>query len=275
MEVAVSKLDGLTVRFISRSILSITLLVGAAGCADMMTYSQDAQRQGEKLYAEADYANAAGAFNNSIRQNPRNYQAKYYLGNCYVQMGQYQQAIAAYRAARETIGVTFEGKYDTEYREKVLNGLAGAIAKSDQRNVETDAVQRDAEMHQKPEDWHLLARVYEIRGDADSAIDAYNRASLLDPNNFAIQKDFGLYLVKVGQNQRAAAPLRRAYALDNKDEQVAGALRQIGVIPGPSLKDENTLARPAMPRGPIPEVTIPGLQPKDSTGNPTVSAPRD
>ena len=48
--------------------------------------------------------------------------------------------------------------------------------------------------------------------------------------------------------------LRRAYAINPNDEQVAAALRRIGVVPGPSLKDRNALATPPVPLGPIPEV---------------------
>ncbi|HMB94416.1 MAG TPA: tetratricopeptide repeat protein, partial [Tepidisphaeraceae bacterium] len=78
------------------SILSL-LIGGLAGCADVVTYSYDAQHQGMKLYEQGDYANAAGAFRNSTRQMPTNYESQYYLGACYDQLGQYQQAIAAFK----------------------------------------------------------------------------------------------------------------------------------------------------------------------------------
>jgi tetratricopeptide (TPR) repeat protein len=279
MEVAVSRSQSLSVRFTTLGLACLTVaLMGLSGCADMMTYSRDAQVEGETLYKKGDYANAAGAFRNSIRQNPRNYQGYYQLGNCYYNLGQNQLAIASYKTARQTIDVTIEGRYDTQTREKILNGLAAAIARSDQRDAETDSIQHEAEANQSAESWYLLARVYEIRGDADSAMDAYNRAALLDPKNFIIARNYGLYAERIGQPQRADAPLRRAYELNPKDQDVAAALRRIGVVPGPGLLTESDLARPLIPRGPIPSANIPGMTTPPagaSVNDATVQAPRD
>lgn len=263
-------------KFLTRSLAGVAILLGIAGCADVMTYSQDAHHEGLKLYRQGAYADAAGAFRNSVRQNPRNYQGYYYLGMCYDQLGQYQQAIVAFKTARQTINLTLEGKEDTQCRQNILNGLASSIARSDLRDAETDAAQRDAQDHQTAESWWLLGKIYAYRGDADSAIDAYNRAALLEPNNFMVVKDYGLYLERLGQSQRAEAPLRRAYSLNSQDDQVIAALRRIGVVPGPSLKDENQLAKPIIPKGPIPEVHVPNMLPgNNDSSNSTVSAPRD
>ncbi len=275
MEVAVSKSDWSTVRFIKGSVVLVALVLGAAGCSDMNTYTHDSQNQGMRLYKQGNYADAAGAFRNAARQNPRSYQSYYYMGACYEQMGQYQQAIASYKTARQTMSVTLEGREDHEFRQTVLNGLANAVARSDQRDAEINSLQRDAQDHQTAEPWYLLAKVYALRGDADSAIDAYNRAALLEPNNFAVAKEYGLYLEHMGQKQRAEVPLRRAYALNDQDAQVNAALRRIGVVPGPSIREENQLAKPMLPKGPIPEMHIPGMGGDSSSPGSTVQAPRD
>jgi tetratricopeptide (TPR) repeat protein len=261
------------------SMMVVALAGWMIGCADVVTYSRDSQREGLKLYQQGDYANAAGAFRNSARQNPRNYQSYYYLACCYDHMGQYQEAIANYKTARQTINLTLEGKEDNATRQNILTGLAGAIAKSDQRDIETNEAVQDAESKQNAESWLLLGKIYAYRGDADSAIDAFNRAALLEPNNFMVLKDYGLYLERIGQRQRAESPLRRAYTLDSNDEQVNAALRRIGVIPGPSIKDQSQLARPIVPKGPIPELHVPGMgggaESSAGAAQSTVQAPRD
>jgi tetratricopeptide (TPR) repeat protein len=277
MEVAVSKSTAFySTGLVQRTILSFSLLLLAGGCADTLTYSHDAQLQGMNLYRQGDYADAAGAFRNSVRQDPQNYEAYYWLGKSYEQLKQYQQAIAAYHSARETIGATLNGKYDTETHDNILIGLASAMAKCDQRDIETNAIQRQAESKGTADNWFVLAKVFEDRGDADSAIDAYNRAALLEPNNFLVQKHYGIFLARVGQTQRAEGPLRRAYSLNNQDEEVAAALRKIGVVPGPSLKDKDQLVQPLVPKGPLPDLNLPqtgssGNAPRQST----VQAPRD
>jgi len=60
------------------------------------------------------------------------------------------------------------------------------------------------------------------------------------------------------------------------------ALRRIGIVPGPGLLNEDQLARPVIPKGPIPTVRVPNVLPGSggngsaSTGNgSTVQAPRD
>ena len=261
-----------------------TLLVGCAS-SDMITFSKDAQRKGISLYNDGQYAEAAGAFRNASRQNPRDYKNYYYLGASYEQMKQHQQAIHAYRMAHELLNRSMAAKEDDDFRIRIINGLGRAIARSDQRDLETDAAVREAESQGGAEKWFILAKVYSFRGDADSAIDAYNRASLLDPKNFLIQKDYGLYLEQIGQPQRAQVPLKKAYTL-KPDPQVADALRRVGIVPGPSLKPESALAQPAVPKGPIPELELNFLKrtsPEQRAGttsaappaNRSAEAPRD
>ena len=54
----------------------------------------------------------------------------------------------------------------------------------------------------------------------------------------------------------ATKQLKRAYQLNNKDQEVVAALRRVGVVPGPSLKEADQLAKPAVPKGPFPEVDV-------------------
>jgi tetratricopeptide (TPR) repeat protein len=167
------------------------------------------------------------------------------------------------------------GKDDDEFRMRIINGLGRAIARSDQRDFETDAAAKHAESQGGAENWFILAKVYSFRGDADSAIDAYNRASLLAPKNFLIHRDYGLYLEQIGQPQRAQAPLKKAYTI-NPDPQVADALRRVGVVPGPSLKPESALAQPPVPKGPIPELELSFLKrtsPEQRSGTTTTTPP--
>ena len=51
---------------------------------------------------------------------------------------------------------------------------------------------REAETKGTADNWFILAKVFDDRGDADSAIDAYNRAALLELNNLLVQKNYGL-----------------------------------------------------------------------------------
>lgn len=274
MDKSTQRIVSPAIRFLNLSLVLALALLSGCSTADVITYSRDAQRAGEKHFRDGNYADAAGAFRNSVRQNPQNYEGYYYLGASYEKLNQYQQAMVAYKTARQTIGLSLQGKYDHDFRYKILDGLASAIAHGEGQSVETDAAQRDAEAHGTADSWYLMGKTYAIRGDADSALDAYNRSLLLEPDNFHVAREYGLYLERVGQNDKAVAPLRRAYSLKNDDKEVTAALRRIGIVPGPSLRDRNTLAEPLVPKGPIPELPTPN-QSGNRSASPSVGAPRD
>lgn len=256
--------------------LGLACLACLAGCADMVTYSKDSRREGIALYNRGAYADSAGAFKNAVRQNPRDYRSYYYLGASNEQLGQYQQAIAAYKTSYQVIVTTMEGKQDPDFRILVMNGLASAIAQSDVREVELNALEHRARTRAVPDDWYTLGRIYAIRGDADNAIEALVRAATIDPNNYQFSRDAGLYLEQVGQTAQAVPLLRRAYGLCNgTDAQVAAALRRLGVIPGPSLKDETQLTRPLVPKGPIPSIQLAPPPPGTVAGVPAEQPVRD
>ena len=112
------------------------------------------------------------------------------------------------------------------------------------------------------------------------------QAALHDPSDFYIAKDYGLYLEELGQTETADVQLRRAYQMNSKDPEIVAALRRIGTVPGPGLKDKKELARPAIPQGPLPELKMPRLgggtarqpAPAATPGeapSPSVQAPRD
>jgi Tfp pilus assembly protein PilF len=232
----------------------LILMVG--GCTDMVTFSKQSHDEGMNFYAQKDYADAAGAFRNAVRQVPNDYQDEYWLANSYALQGQWQEAIHCYETAREIMSIDGFGQQDTKMKYMVLDGLANSIAASDTRDSDINAAEAKAQSRQSADDYLLLAKIFVVRGDADSAIDAYDRAAMIDPENFYIAKEYGLYLERLGQNQKAETPLRHAYAINGTDQQVSDALRRIGIVPGPSIKDQDALAKPLIPKGPIPEVDL-------------------
>ncbi len=243
--------------------LVLGALLCSAGCSDVITYARDSREKGLQYYNQADYENAAGDFKNAIRQDPADYYSHYYLASCYDHGKAYHQAIQQYKTCLHIMENSLGGKEDIAFRMQVLDNLGGAIAKADDRSVELTALN---EGPKTPEDSFLMAKVYRLTGDADSAVEAYDHASLLAPKNFYISKEYGIYLAKLGQDERAGKELRIAYAINDKDQQVIDALREVGVVPGPGLKDEKDLAKPVIPEGPIPKVDVTKLR-FPGTGN--------
>ena len=226
-----------------------------------------------RLYQEGNYTEAAGAFRNAVRKDPREYKSEYYLGVTCDKQAAYQEAIEAYRTCLDVMKLTYEGRADETFRSKVLDGLAVTVARSDPHDTQLNMFEKQARATQNPEDFFLLAKIYRYRGDGDMALENYSHAVLLDNKNFPLLKEYGLYLQQTGQSQKAVAALSMAYRINDKDEQVIGSLRQLGVVPGPSLKEQNELASPLIPKGPIPPLDIQKIRNSLGLGGNSESTP--
>lgn len=273
----------------ARLLVLVALSAALAGCSDIITYSQKNRDAGIVAYDQADYPKAAGAFRAALRQDPRDYMSHYYLGLSSLQMQNYQEAIVAFRSSLDTQNVTLAGQEDNATRMKSLDGLAQAIVKADDSDNQLNKVEQAARATQGPaaaREYYILAKIHRYRMLPDMAIDYYNHATLNDPKNFDYAKEFGLYCEQLQQTAKATEALRRAYAINTSDKEVTAALQRLGVVPGPSLKDKDDLAKPLLPRGPIPEVDMAKIkaglgigtqnpQPVAPAPTPTANTPRD
>lgn len=246
-----------SLRVMRAAVLSLLVLsagIVSAGCAEVVASSKHSREHGQKLYAEGNYVDAAGAFRNAVRKDPTDYRAYYGLGQSYDATKSHHQAIQAYKSALDVQKRTLPGKEDEAMRVKIIDALAQSMAKGYDRTLQDTG---SPNKPQTAENKYVQAKAFAYLGDADSAIDAYNKAVLLDKKDFAIAKDFGLYLEQMpGMRHEATRQLKRAYQLNHRDQQVISALRRQGVVPGPSLKEQEQLAKPAIPKGPLPEVDV-------------------
>ena len=236
------------------SLLALSLGVASGGCAEVTASSKHSRESGQKLYAEGSYQDSAGAFRNAIRKDPTDYRAYYGLGQSYDATKSHYQAIQAYRTGLDVQKRTLPGREDDAMRVKFIDALAQSMAKGYDRTMQeegTPGKPQSAEMK------YVQAKAFAYMGDADNAIETYRQAVLLDKKDYAIAKDFGLYLEQIpGMRDEAARQLKKAYQLNNKDPQIVAALRRIGVVPGPSLKEPEQLAKPSVPKGPLPEMDV-------------------
>jgi len=235
------------------------LLAGlSSGCSDVVTYAGEARQQGIRHYNEGQYAEAAGSFNSAIKQRPQDYESYYYLARTHEAMGSFHQAVSEYRTSLTLMENSLRGKNDNEFRQKALDGLASAISGGKDVSLEKAAFAR-TNGPTTGDDFFVLAKVRRLDGDVDAALVEYAKAAELSPDSQPIAKEYGLYLVKLNQRKLAKEQLRRAYAINYRkrlpeDPEVDQGLRQINVVPGPSLADERDLRQPPIPVGPLPEV---------------------
>ena len=228
-----------------------SMMLTAGGCANALSYAKDDRATGMSLYNDGNYVEATAAFSNATRQDPRDFRSYYYEGASYEAQHKYQQAISCYRASLDEMPLTLDGKNSPEFRNKTIDSLATAIAHSESHGIETAALEKKCAGKASVEDQWLLAKVYRYTGDADAAIDAYTKAILIEPDNFTIAKEAGLYEAALGQAERAQFALKKAHAADGSDAQVNDALRDLGVaVAQPSRTTRDLSIAPSTGSGP-------------------------
>ena len=240
-----------------RGVLLVCLAAGLAGCggvAELTASSKGSREQGMKMYQAGEYVEAAGAFRTAVRTDPTDYRSYFWLGQSYDALKNDHQALQAYQAALDVQKRTMPGREDTAMRARIIDSMARTMARANNTTLQDDAM---TGRPQTAETKYIQAKAFQYGGDPDSAMETYAQAVLLDKKDFQIVKDYGLFLEQLpGQRADATKQLRRAYTLNPRDQEVAAALRRMGVVPGPSLKEPEQLARPAVPKGPLPEVDV-------------------
>jgi len=201
----------------------------AVGCAEPLTYSQDFKREGLRQFNRSDYVDAAGSFKAAAKQDPTDYQTQYYLGISYEKTGDFELAIEAYKLCLQLRTQMPAGRQDVAMRDKVMNRLAAVIARGNYAEPEIDTIQKDAQATNSPEDYRLLAHIFALKGDPDSAVDSYRRAASFAEDDFGLNKEYGLYLIKINQIAEGTRVLKIAWQLNPSDKQVVQTLRQLGV----------------------------------------------
>jgi tetratricopeptide (TPR) repeat protein len=215
-----------------KSTLLLSLVLLMTGCGELLITSRKSNEKGMEYYNQRNYNDAAGAFSDAIRQEPRDYQSQFYLGVCYDQLKQYQDALRQYRVTLDVMDKTIEGINDDKFRLIVMDTYAGAIARYDTHELELNDLEKRVKTSNNSTGYFLLGKTYRLRGDADNALSAYIKAADLNPTDFNIRKELGLYLLDpLGQNQKAAYYLQQAYQLKDDDEAVNNGLNRLGIKP--------------------------------------------
>lgn len=225
---------------VSRRVLTVVgcggLFLALVGCnTDMITYSKDSQHQGLSQLNDGDWVDATGSFKNSVRQDPTNYQAQFYLGECYEMGKQYDLAGHSYEESLDAMSKTLPGREDTAFHEQAMDHLARLLADADPSEAKLNLLIQQSQQNHSGEGFRIVARAFRYRSDADSAIQNYRTALLMAPHDFDINKEYGLYLIQLTQSQQAVTLLREAYRQNQNDPQVNAALRQLGITPDDHL----------------------------------------
>ena len=249
-----------------RTVLAVALLLslGLSGCTTyqpLITNQRKARLEGVALYNRADYDNASGAFREAVRQEPRDYRSYLYQGLTYERLNNVQQALQSYKSALKVMRETPAGRDDIDFRQLTMNTLASAVKKYDVNHLEqnllaTQAADMKLSNADRAESCFLLAKVDRYRRDADSALLSYFKASELNRDDFWLQKEAGLYMLQLGQGNRAVKSIQRANQLSSRDSEVLAAMNQLRLTPPPAIIQGDNGVKSIFRTRPLPAVDL-------------------
>jgi tetratricopeptide (TPR) repeat protein len=183
--------------------------------------SKEAVKKGNTLYKEGKFAEALPYFKNFLDSNPDQYKMGINLGNCYLQLKQYEDAIKAFQAAIE--GFKKENP-NLKGNANVASLYANVgEAYSGMENLEEAAVNYRKSMEiLPPTDAAVAYNVAEILfngGKTDEAIEYYELAAKLKPEMAIYYSKLGYAYLNKGEIEAAISYFEKFVKMAPNDPQ--------------------------------------------------------
>jgi tetratricopeptide (TPR) repeat protein len=185
---------------------------------------------GEVYRGLGRYADAAPLLERAVRMKPSHYDSLYNLGFVLIKEGRYQQAVTALNKAiavrpeaseaHYQLGLAWRAMNQPERAKKEMEIFDQQRRQTGQRDVATVTAAR--------------ASQYLTRGDARRAVETYQEALKLDPDNARTHYNLAVALERLGDNAGQRSALETALRLDDK---LALAHNQLGLL---DLKEGKT-----------------------------------
>jgi Tfp pilus assembly protein PilF len=148
--------------------------------------------EGNQLYDQQKYAEAAAKFEEFLFKNPAIYQVYFNIGNCLREMGEYEKAVVAYDKFLEKIKEEKGSFQGSEAAAKALSGLGETYVKQGDLAKANEYFKLAVDYF--PQDEALAFNVGEIyfkQGETDKAIEYFKLA-------VGIKKDWPIAHLKLG-----------------------------------------------------------------------------
>lgn len=183
--------------------------------------------EGNRLYEQENYAEAAGKFEEFLRENPILFQINLNLGNCYREMGEYEKAIEFYTRILDKIKED-KGSYEGD------ESAARAFASIGETYIKMGDLEKASESLQQaialfPKDEALAFNVGEIfftQREIDKAIEYYQLAIKINEKWDPPYRQIGYAYLNKGNYRAAVDSFKKFIEMAPDDPRAAeiGAL---------------------------------------------------
>ncbi|MEM1423059.1 MAG: hypothetical protein AAGH64_03550 [Planctomycetota bacterium] len=205
--------------------LPLALVVSVGGCQTDGRATHMIERSGDRAMRQADYAFAAAEYREAVNQRPGKWETRVKLA---------EALLAGDRPAfaREQLEIAYTQRPTNT---RVLDLLAESMLRSGDTEAMTRELRFAAEESGDAADWYRLGVFLTRAGDDDAAETALRTAARLDGgNDAAFQIGLANFYRSVGDEERSLERLRMALFLDQANEGVRSAIREMGHVPGPT-----------------------------------------
>src|SRR6476646_7038477 len=162
--------------------------------------------EGEKVYQEKRYADAAALFSTYVDQHPNNPWGHYMLGLSSWKSGDLERAESAFVRANEL---------DPKHVKTLLNLTRVHLDQGKPKDALGRVNAALALDSSSGEAYRLLGRVRSALNEPNEAIAAYRLALSHSSTDVWSMNNMGLLLIQQGKNEEALGPLARAVQLDS------------------------------------------------------------
>ncbi|MEM9082324.1 MAG: tetratricopeptide repeat protein [Planctomycetota bacterium] len=179
----------------------------------------EALQSGMLATAEAEYAEI-------LERRPERWDARYQLADIYLRTDRPAEAL-------EQLDIVYTfAPADKD----VLDRLADAAIATGKIDTVLHKLRSAARAHNRWEDWLRLGRILRESGDLDAARPALVAAAVLDNGeHLRPQLELARLHAQAGDTQAALERYRMALYLDPNSAESRSAIREAGMIPGPTI----------------------------------------
>lgn len=216
-------------RLMMAAVLGLGVMLFAVGC-----FNPPGERfRSRKAMAAGDYSQAEQRLIACLDYNPADWEAHYLLGEVYLKQ---DRAVEAQSELEQALAVQDRDKSDTP---KILDALAESLYQQKRYEQLYLFLDEQISRYEGWEDYARKARFLAKANDIDGAALAYRQAAYFSRNEDAsIYVEIADFYEGIGDYNKAIQSLKWAYFIDDERKDVPAAFRRMGVVPGPTQKEQ-------------------------------------
>lgn len=192
----------------------------------------------EKFHAKkaidaGDFAFAEQKLGKVLYNDPQDWEGRYLMGLTY--LGQ-ERAVEAQSQLELALSVQDRSKTNTP---KILDALAMSLEKQELYDQLYAFLDAQIERYEGWGDYARKARFLAEANDIDGAALAYRQAAFFSRNETEdIYIELAEFYEGLGDYTKAVQALKWAYYINDENTSIPNRFRKLGVVPGPTLKEE-------------------------------------